>query len=669
MNDKHFQNIIIGGGPAGLNLALEFSKRGIEYLLLEKSGVGGQWDRFPVCGQLVSLNKKYVPGKEHAYRMRYDWHTLSTISSEDVAKDPKLRFTEWTSAHWPSAHLYKEYLKYVADKMDLMKNIRVNTGVKCISQNQKHFIIKVSEDQSFTANRVFCGTGTSIPLMPNIKGLNKDTATLYADFDPTTAMERYCNKIVVVLGRGNSALEIAHYLVDITAETRVVTRSLPKFARQTHNVHDLRAQVCDVFDLMQLKSNNNVVSDRIVEVSRIQHGKDKGRLLVHYETPCAHWSPPRWMKRSGVVDEIIICCGFNYTLSKVFDGDTIKPLVNEEGKYCVLTSSWESANVPGLYFIGASMRVNDPDAASGFVHGFRCNIQALGYIIAEKYHKISLEPIFTCEIPVKNPSEALVFLSEYLVKFVSTNTALFELFTYFGSVVTFEQYGIGSDMVIVRVWPPFPRQYNAERWNSIPNRIEIVFEYGFHRYGNGNLPTHYFTLPADHFDSSKSAYIHPVFHVFREGVEVDAFHMQESLISRWDIDDYIDIETNPDQYKNVVFNASACALDIAERRSVLPVLDEFVDKCYPLMNEEEVEEAFRVQPTLALLRKDSSADFDVSKNTQLLDDSNSPKKLLRYGSLFCHTNRDCMSANNENPVASLLEIDRSVAIHGPKINL
>lgn len=75
------------------------------------------------------------------------------------------------------------------------------------------------------------------------------------------------------------------FLVDITAETRVVTRSLPKFARQTHNVHDLRAQVADVFDLMQLKSNNNIVSDRIVEVSRIESGKDNGMLLIHYETP------------------------------------------------------------------------------------------------------------------------------------------------------------------------------------------------------------------------------------------------------------------------------------------------------------------------------------------------------------------------------------------------
>src|SRR5690554_355665 len=130
---RHYPNIIIGGGPAGLNLALEFKKRGINYLLLEASpAVGGQWDKLPVCGQLISLNKKFVPGKDHTYRMRYDWHTLSTISAEDIQKDAMLRFTEWTSEHWPSAKTYKKYLQYVADNMGLMPAIRTNSPVRRI---------------------------------------------------------------------------------------------------------------------------------------------------------------------------------------------------------------------------------------------------------------------------------------------------------------------------------------------------------------------------------------------------------------------------------------------------------------------------------------------------------------------------------------------------------
>lgn len=305
-------------------------------------------------------------------------------------------------------------------------------------KENEQFIIEISDSLRISADRIFCAIGASKPIVPDIKGLNAETCTFYEYFDPNTAAERYKNKIVVVLGRGNSAFEITHHLIDITAETGVVTRSLPQFARQTHNVHDVRAQVSDVFDLMQLKSNNNIVSDRIVEINRITSGKHKRRLLVSYETPCPHWEPPRWMKRKGIIDGVIVCCGFNYTLSDIFDQKTVRPEVDKKDKFCLFTSSWESVNILGLYFIGAPMRVNDPDAASGFVHGFRGNIQALGHIIAEKYHGRAIKPIFECKISLTNPSDGLTALPEFLVEFVSTTMSLFELFGYLGSTITFE---------------------------------------------------------------------------------------------------------------------------------------------------------------------------------------------------------------------------------------
>ncbi|MGJ8628501.1 MAG: NAD(P)-binding domain-containing protein [Sulfitobacter sp.] len=597
---NHFTDIIIGGGPGGINMALELDKRGIDFVLLEAAdSVGGQWGRFPVCGEMISLNKKYVPGDNHYYKMRYDWHSLSTITAEDAAADPKLIFTEWTSKHWPSSHLYREYLQYVADNMGVSAKTRLKSRVTKVSRNDEHFIVEIEGGETLTCDRLFSGTGTTTPIVPDIKGLSAETCSFYADYDKEYAKERYRNKTVVVIGRGNSAFEIAHDLVDITAETRVVTRSVPSFARQSHNVHDLRAQVSDVFDLMQLKSNNNIVSDKIVEVSRVKEGPHAGRLLVTYETPCVHWTPARWMKRTGYVDDIIVACGFSYTVSNVFDQKTVNPERCSKGKYCLLNESWESRNVPGLYFVGTAMRINDPDAASGFVHGFRCNIQALGHLIGEK-HGMPLQPMFECKVPKTNSNKAMEKISNYLVEMVSTTMPLFELFKFFGCMITLDEAD-ADGMVVAKVWPPFPRAYNEKRFGTHKNRIEVVFEYGFDQYGSGEVPTHYFTLPADHFDTSKSAYIHPVFHVVRDGVEVSALHMQESLICRWDQDDYVDEQTNVDQYKNVAFNAIATALNSTERRSTLPVYDQFVDECYPLMTEAEIAEALHVQPTLAVL--------------------------------------------------------------------
>ncbi|MEP4199134.1 MAG: NAD(P)-binding domain-containing protein [Aliishimia sp.] len=626
---NHFTDIIIGGGPGGLNMALEFEKRGIDYRLLEAADcVGGQWNRFPVCGELISLNKKYVPGDDHYYKMRYDWHTLSTITPEDAQADPNLLFTEWTSKHWPSARLYHKYLQYVAKSMGVAAKTRFNSRAVKVSRNDEHFIIEVEDGAVFTCDRLFSATGTTVPIVPDIKGLSPETCTFYGDYDPEVAKERYRNKTVVVVGRGNSAFEIAHNLIDITAETRVVTRSVPSFARQSHNVHDLRSQVSDVFDLMQLKSNNNITSDRIVEVSRVEDGPHAGRLLVTFETACVHWTPARWMKRTGYVDDIIIACGFNYTVSNVFDQQTVKPEMCEKGRYCLLNESWESRNVPGLYFVGTPMRINDPNAASGFVHGFRCNIQALGHIIGEK-HGMPVEPMFECEIPKGDAREAMENISQYLVNMVSNTMPLFELFNFFGCTVTLGD-AKADGTVTAKVWPPFPRAYNEKRFAGYSNKVEVVFEYGFGQYGDGEVPTHYFTLPADHFDTSKSAYIHPVFYVMEDGVEVDAMHMQESLICRWDQDDYVDEQTNVDQYKNVAFNAIAAALGKDERRSTLPVYDEFIDECYPLMTDDEITEALELQPTLAVLAAKGETTLpDTRVNERPLGTSAEAEKLMR----------------------------------------
>ena len=286
-------------------------------------------------------------------------------------------------------------------------------------------------------------------------------------------------------------------------------------------------------------------------------------------------------------------------MADVFDQDSVKPDTCERGKFCLLTESREPRNVPGLYFFGAPMRANDPNAASGFVHGFRCNIQALGHLVAEQYG-MPLEPVFDCEIPTADPSDAMTRLSRHLVDMVSTTMPLFELFGHFGCMVTLDPSAQPGSLR-ARVWPPVPRACNDKRFGLSRNRIEVVFEYGFENYGNGALPTHYFTLAADHFDTSKSACVHPVFHAYRHGEDVAALHMQESLISRWDQDEYVDEQTNVDQYRNVAFHALATAMGLAERRRTLPVHPAFVEACYPLMTDDEVAMALRTQPTLALV--------------------------------------------------------------------
>jgi len=612
-----YDNVIVGGGPGGINLAMEFAVRGIPYILLERSAnFGGQFRSFPRCGELISLNKKHLPEKNPGwlYARRYDWHTLSTITEEDSKKDPKLLFTNWSDHMFPQAKLFAEYLDYVGNHPNwrIADHSRFNCqAIRITKDDSNRFVIETAEGKTYLAERVFMATGTSRPVVPNIQGI-VEHGIFYGDFDPKNS-ERYRNKRIVILGSGNSAFEVANALVSIAGDTLILVRSVVKFARQTHNVHDVRTQSSVNYDLAQLKALTTISAERVTEITRLENG----RLLLKTATPEPHWETPMWRIRDLIADFVIVCCGFEYTVPDVFTTKRVQPEAESTGKFCKLTSTWESTNVPNLYFVGGSMRVNDRDAASGFIHGFRYNIQALGSVIAERHYNQPFQPLFECILDPKC-DDTFKPLTKFIINMVSSTAALFELFNYGCSTITFEAISQSDNDIKptykAKVWEVVPRDYARQRWankSMYVGRVEIVFQYGFHLYGE-NIPTHHFTHPADHFQTELSAYIHPVFHAFRHGYEgmdkfpdypgqIEEWHLQESLLARWDEDDYKDEGTNVDQYINAAYNAVVAALGMSNRKSTLPVLDDFIDQVYPHMMPDELAETLKREPGLRLI--------------------------------------------------------------------
>lgn len=609
-----FDNIIVGGGPGGINLALEFTVRGIPYILLERSSnFGGQFRYFPRCGELISLNKKHLPEKNPGwtYARRYDWHTLSTITEEDTKKDPRLLFTNWADSLFPESKCLAEYLEYVGNHPNwrVSDHSRFNCEVTRISSNDSNlFVIETADGKTYSALRLYMATGTSRPVVPNVRGI-LEYGTFYRDFDPTD-IERYRNKGVTILGGGNSAFEVAHSLRAIAGDIFIVTRRSIKFARQTHNVHDVRTQTSVIYDLAQLKSLTTFAADRFTEIKR----REDGRLLLKTCTPEPHWEKPVWRNRDLVTDHVIVCCGFEYTVPDVFTTERVKPKADPKGKFCLLTPTWESVNVRNLYFVGGSMRVNDLDASSGFIHGFRHNITTLASLIAERHYKQPLTPIFQCILDPKH-DDSFEPLTKFVTQMVSSTASLFELFNYGCSVITLEAMSESDDGSAggykANVWDTVPLEYARQQWSgksTLAGRVEIMFQYGFHLYGE-DLPTYYFTHPSDHFNSGMSAYVHPVLYAFRHHSndmqkfpecpgKVEEWHLQESLFARWDEDDYKDEGTNSHQYINTVYNAVAAALGLPGRKNTNPVYDDFIDHAYPPMTSEEVEETLQVYTLL-----------------------------------------------------------------------
>ncbi len=75
---KHAQYIIIGAGPAGLQLAYFLEKKGRDYLVLDRGKVPGNFfENNPRHRKLISINKVYTGKDNPDANLRWDWNSLN----------------------------------------------------------------------------------------------------------------------------------------------------------------------------------------------------------------------------------------------------------------------------------------------------------------------------------------------------------------------------------------------------------------------------------------------------------------------------------------------------------------------------------------------------------------------------------------------------------------
>src|ERR1700760_2111834 len=95
--------LIIGAGPAGLQLAQSLGRAGHEYLVLESAAVPGAFfTRYPRHGQLISINKPHTGTSDPELNLRMDWNSL-------LSPDPGLLFPRYTSRYFPGADDLRRY--------------------------------------------------------------------------------------------------------------------------------------------------------------------------------------------------------------------------------------------------------------------------------------------------------------------------------------------------------------------------------------------------------------------------------------------------------------------------------------------------------------------------------------------------------------------------------
>src|SRR4030095_12735448 len=93
---EDYDYLIIGAGPAGLQMGYYLQQSKKKYLILEKGeGPGTFFKRFPRHGTLISSNKVYTGYDDHEINLRFDWNSL--LSDND-----QLLFKNYSETYFPS---------------------------------------------------------------------------------------------------------------------------------------------------------------------------------------------------------------------------------------------------------------------------------------------------------------------------------------------------------------------------------------------------------------------------------------------------------------------------------------------------------------------------------------------------------------------------------------
>ncbi|MFT4927547.1 MAG: hypothetical protein ACI8WB_003658 [Phenylobacterium sp.] len=496
--------LIIGGGPAGLQMGYFMEKNDKDYIILEKSSTAGSFFKTqPIHRKLLSINKKYNFFEEEEFNWRHDWNSL-------LCDEPEMRFTKYTDDLFPHADVLVDYLEDFA-KFHKLK-IEFNTEVANMSKKKDGgFLVTTTAGVNYECEVLLLGLGAVKEALPDdIEGI--ELTTSYDD--QSVDLETYRNKRVGIIGGGNSAFETASYLSGVAGFVHVLAKTPPRMAWDTHFPGDIRAVNNDIFDMYQLKSMHAVLTPRIKKVVALPGGL----LETHHEYDYPKSKIPGTLKLTREYDHIIRCTGWKWVDETLFAEDTV-PETKAKGKYPSMKPTWESNNIDDMYFIGGAMQGNDRKAASGFIHGFRYNIRSCYHLLDEKYDSNTYPTMHM------KPFDWEKFL-ELLYDRMSMSAALFQLYGTMGDLVTFSE-----DLSEATWQQEFPMGYMADMIKPKQHSLVMSLEFGFHHYDESSLN---FLGPSDPNDTKCAAFLHPVIRHHYDG-KIEEFHFGDSLLGRWDM--------------------------------------------------------------------------------------------------------------------------------------
>lgn len=501
-----FDYVILGGGPAGLQLAYFLERAGRDYIVLDRATRAGSFfEQHPRHRTLLSINKVHTGRDEPEFNMRHDWNSLLTHPDEPFL------FKNYSREYFPQADALVSYLNDFRDRFALRTRFGFDV-TRIHSEDRSTFVVEASDGRVVRGRRLIVATGMAKPHIPDIRGI--EHAVGYEDM--STNPEDFAGKNVLILGKGNSAFETANHLM---AHAAVIHLSSPegfKFAWNSHFVGHLRSVNNAFIDSYLLKSQNAILDGDTLSIEKLPSGK----LRV------------QWSAKNTEIDEeieqleydcIIRCTGFRFD-DGVFDA-SCRPALRACGRLPLMTGAWESASVPDMFFAGTLMQTLDyKQSQSSFIHGFRHNVKTLFHILEDRYEATPL------------PAQALSLepsaLAHDLLERANGSCELWQQVGFLTDVIELPSGAQGE----ARWFKGLSRQFVEEHWGSRPEAeyYTLMMTYGpcsgeetVFQHVHGHNPM------GDLVYGDLTIEIHPMIRRFRGSTLLAEYHVRSDFMTDW----------------------------------------------------------------------------------------------------------------------------------------
>lgn len=202
--------VIVGGGQSGLAAARQVRDSGLHPIVLEAGARPvGSWPDY-----YDSLTV-FSPAQ------------YSALDGVPFPGDPD---------HYPHRDEVVAYLERFAASLDV--EIRTRTRVERVESDDREFVVHTTDGYALSASGIVAASGAfSNPYQPPIPGRERFTGEVLhvaAYREPT----KYAGRRVVVVGGGNSAIQVAHELIE-HADVTLATLEPVRFLPQVHDGRDV----------------------------------------------------------------------------------------------------------------------------------------------------------------------------------------------------------------------------------------------------------------------------------------------------------------------------------------------------------------------------------------------------------------------------------------------